>query len=92
MFAQFSEAADDEQLLRSRSRINLFMFQNPGISVGNEYRVQPRGQGRIDVGFRTIADHPGRIMIQAELPDDSRIGICIFLGHHLDDRKIFPHS
>ena len=60
VLAEFGEAANDEQLLLRRSRVDLLVLQYPGVAVGHENGVQPGGEGGIDVGFRAVADHPRR--------------------------------
>lgn len=49
------------QLLRWWSRCKLCVLQHPGVLVKQEDRVHPGRKCRIDVTFRTIADHPGRM-------------------------------
>jgi hypothetical protein len=36
MFAEFSEGADYEEFLRLRGGVEFFVFENPGVAVGDE--------------------------------------------------------
>src|SRR5436305_11860744 len=87
MFPQFSEAADDEQLLSAGSGIHLLMLKNPGIAMRNEHGIEPGSEGRIDIRLRAVADHPCAGVITVVSFSNLRIHICFFLGHDLRCRK-----
>jgi len=40
MFPQFGEAANYQELLRWRRCVDFFVFEDPGVSVGDKYGVQ----------------------------------------------------
>ena len=54
MFAEFGEAADDEELLAGGGRVDFFVFQYPGVAVRNEDGVEARSQRGIDIGFWAV--------------------------------------
>ena len=78
MLPQLREAAHDQQALRRRRGIHFFMFQDPGIAVRDENRVQSRSQRRIDVRLRAVADHPRGFARQFMLLDQGVIGAGFF--------------
>jgi hypothetical protein len=43
VLSKFGETADDEKFLIGRSRVDFFVFENPGIAVRHEDGVQTRG-------------------------------------------------
>jgi hypothetical protein len=70
------------------SRVQFFMFENPGVAVRDENRVQARGQRGIDVRLRAVADHPGGSRGEFIFLDDRVIGRGVFLRDDLGRRKI----
>ncbi len=59
MLAQVAKSLDHQQTLLCRSGGQVFVFQNPGIAVRHENCMEPSRERRIDVGLRTVSDHPG---------------------------------
>jgi hypothetical protein len=49
MFPQIGETVDGQQTLREDGFFYDVVFEDPGIAMGNEDRVQTRGQRGIDV-------------------------------------------
>jgi hypothetical protein len=49
VLAKFGESAHDEQLLIRRSGIHFLMFEDPGVSVRDEDRVESGGERGIDI-------------------------------------------
>lgn len=74
MFSQFCEAAYYQELLAFWGLFYFFVLEDPGIAVGDENGVQSCGERGIDVGFGTVADHPGGVWIEFEFFHDERIG------------------
>src|SRR3954468_9641624 len=92
MFAKLGESADNQQLLVGWRSVQFFVFENPGVAVRNEYGVQSSSECRIDIGFRTVPDHPGGMVRAVVLVGDVRVDLGVFFGHNLDRGKIAFHS
>src|SRR5271155_4801515 len=92
MLAQFREAAHDQQTLLWRSGMHLFMFQNPSIAMGYEYRVQSGREGRVDVRFWAVSDHPCGIVCESVLIDQRFVGCKIFFRNDFGRREILFQS
>jgi hypothetical protein len=60
---------------------DLLLLQNPGVGVRNEDRVQARFYSWIDIGFRTITNHPGSIRGHAALLHQFAVGGGVLLLH-----------
>ncbi len=58
MFFQVPEFLHLQQRQPLWRRINCFMLQDPCHVMGDEHRVNARGQGGIDVRLGAVADHP----------------------------------
>src|SRR5271165_4156057 len=84
VFAQLGEAAYDEQLLIGRRGIEFFVLKNPGIAMRDENRVQTRSQRGIDVGLRTVANHPGGVVGQVVFVSHAGIYGGILLWNDFD--------
>jgi hypothetical protein len=88
MFTQFREASHNQQSLRRRCGIQLFMFENPRIAVRYENGMQTRGQRRIDVRLGTVTDHPCGIAREFVFLRQSVVRGGIFFRDNLRRREI----
>src|SRR6187402_1589396 len=74
---EFGEAFQFEQTLTGRRSRNLFVLEDPGKRMTNEDSMQTRGQRWIDVGARTVADHPSGVRRQFVLIADLLKGVGV---------------
>jgi hypothetical protein len=81
---EFGEGRQFEELLARGRLVDDLVLENPGEIVRDEDSVEASAQGRIDVGSRAVADHPGRAGI-ARIPH-REIGISgvVLFGEDLD--------
>lgn len=92
VFAEFGEAAYYQELLALRGMVYFFVLEDPGVAVGDEDRVEAGGHGRIDVGLRAVADHPGGIAAAFVLLGKVPVDLGTLLCHDLHRREILLHS
>ena len=92
MFAEFGETAHDQELLPCRGGVYFFVFENPGVAVGNEHRIHSSSESRIDVRFRTVADHPRAGVIAFVLVCELCIDLGLLLANNLGRNKVFLYS
>ena len=78
------KAVHFQQLLALWRGREFGVFQYPGVFVEEEDRVQPGGQGGIDVALDAVADHPTGMRRQFMAMNHVAIGRLIFLGHNLN--------
>ena len=76
MAAQFAEGRQDHQF--SRAGHHWFMFQGPGVLVGDVDGVEADLHGRIDVAARAVADHPAVGFHDFVLVNESAIRFRVF--------------
>src|SRR5215472_3196501 len=74
MTAQLSERLDPDQLAFRIGNPDLLMLEHPSIGVWYEDGIQTGCERWIDVGFGTIADHPGVIFIDLVFARDLLVG------------------
>ncbi len=58
MFEKGSESVEFEEALPGGRGIDHFMFKHPGVGMMHQHCVQAGGERGIDIGARTVADHP----------------------------------
>ena len=63
---------------------DFFVLQDPGAVMGDEHGVEVCCQGRVDVGPRTVADHPCRLGQQIVAHSNGAVRIRIFFWNDLD--------
>lgn len=56
--SEVGEVGQFKELASSGRVIDVFALERPGEVVRNKDGVEASGEGRIDVGFGTVADHP----------------------------------
>lgn len=69
-----------EQVLPGWSSLHRFMFQNPGEVVRDEYGVEACPERGVDVGTRTVPDHPGAGGVAAMMSGKRKVGFVVLLG------------
>ena len=69
MRAQIVEPLHHQQPLWRTSGCQFLVLENPGIAVRHENGMQSRRQRRIDVGLRTVPDHPSAFGLQRVFGD-----------------------
>jgi len=69
-----------------------FVLQNPRKVMRDEDCVEPRCERRVDVGARTIADHPSRIGVEAVLFCERSIGCFALFREHFHLGKAVSQS
>ena len=57
-----------------------FVFEDPGEVVGDEDGVKAGGEGWVDVGTGTVADHPGVRGFAAVVGGERLVGLVVFFG------------
>jgi hypothetical protein len=81
-----------QKILPLRSKIKLLVLQNPGAGMVDVDCMQTRGERRIDIGARAIADHPGSVRFQLILCAHTAIGFRILLLGNFDCLKVLAES
>src|SRR5438132_2707159 len=89
MLLQIGKSFDLQQVTAGGSRAYALVLEDPGAIVRNKDCIDAGSQRRVNVGLRTIADHPSGIRGKVVLGNNASIGWSIFLCHNLDCRKIF---
>ena len=92
MFSELGETAYYQELLAFRGGIYFFVFQDPGIAVGNEDGVHPSGQRGVDIGLGTVADHPGAGVIAFVLAGELGVHRRVLFRHDFGCREVLFHS
>ncbi len=83
MLAQIREARERQQP-PVICKCNLFVFQMPGVGVGDEDGIESGGQRGVDVRAWGVADHPGLVCRQLELVEYLPVGGNLFFVNHYD--------
>src|SRR5579883_1584908 len=81
---QVAKLVHGQQAAGRSGRRNLVMFQDPGLPVRHEHRVQPRSQRRVNVRFRAVADHPRRVRRQFVFGSNRAVDGFVFLRNDLN--------
>jgi hypothetical protein len=74
------EMVQPDKALWRRGMCKLIMLEHPGVGMVHVDRVKTGGKRGIDVGARTIADHPGAFWSECMALDDLAIRIGVLLG------------
>ena len=59
VIGELTKMLDHEQAASVRRITDFLVLEDPGLVVRDKNRIQPGGEGGVDVGFRAVADHPG---------------------------------
>ena len=63
------------------------MLKLPGVLVWQKDGIETSGESRIDVGFGTVADHPGGGVIAAMAGGKGAVGGLVLFGKRLQLRR-----
>src|SRR5471032_3038177 len=76
--AQVAEAVELKQ--QSRPRTDVFFLKHPCAGMRDEHRVETRGEGRVHVRLRAVADHPRSRWLHATLGHERAISRRVLLA------------
>ena len=88
MTSQIGETGQFEEVLAVGWLVDYFMLQDPGEVVGDEDGVEAGAEGRIDVGARTVADHPGGASLAAMVGGKGAVGIVVLFREDFDGAEV----
>ena len=80
MLGEIGEGGWFEEVLASGRLVDDLVLEDPGEVVGDEDGVEARGEGRVDVGAGTVADHPGVAGFATVMSCEGEIGFVMFFG------------
>jgi len=86
--SQICEVSEFEKLPSSGRMVDILALQRPCEVVGNEDGIEPGGEGRVDVGLGTVADHPRGACLAAVMRRETAISSVMFFGQHLDGAEV----
>ena len=89
---EMDEAGEFEKLLSGWSLIEDLVLEDPGEVVGDEDGVEAGGEGGVDVGAWTVADHPGGTGFDAMVEDEIAVGGGMFFRQDLDGGEVWRES
>ena len=88
MLGKGGETVELDKALWRRGVCKLIMLEHPGVGMMHVDRVKTGGERGIDVGARTVADHPGASGSERMALDDLAIGIGVLLGGNFDGGEV----
>jgi hypothetical protein len=78
------ETLELEEPLGRHGLRELVVFKHPGVRMMDVDGMKTGGERGVDVGTRTIADHPGGLWRERVPRDDLAINFGVLLGRNLD--------
>jgi hypothetical protein len=88
VFREGSEAVELDEALRRHGLGEIVVLKHPGIGVMHVDGVQAGGEGRVDIGTRTVTNHPCGVRRERVASDDLAIGVGMLLGRDLDGGEV----
>jgi hypothetical protein len=85
---QLCEVRQFKQLPSGGRMVDILALECPGEVVGDEDGVESCGEGRVDVGFGTVADHPRGAALAAMVSGETAVRRVMFFGQHLDGAEV----
>ena len=82
------EAVELDEALRRHGLGEIVVLEHPGIGVMHVDGVQAGGERRVDIGTRTVTDHPCGLRRERVARDDLAIGVRMLLGWDLDGGEV----
>ena len=70
----------------------IIVLEHPGVGVVHVNGVQTRSKRGIDIGPRTVADHPRSLGSERVSHDDLAVGIGVLFGRDLDSGEMHVNS
>lgn len=80
---QIGEAGEFEEGLASGRLVDDIVLEDPGEVVGDKDGVEAGGEGWVDVGAGTVADHPRVTSFAAVMSCQGKIRFVVFFGENL---------
>ena len=77
-----------EELAAGRGMVNVFAFECPGKVVGNEDGIQSGREGRVDVRFGAVADHPCSAGFAAVMRGEAAVGGMVLFGENFNGTEM----
>ena len=88
MVGEVGEAGEFEEGLAGWGLVDYLVLEDPGEVVGDEDGVEAGGEGWVDVGAGTVADHPGAGGLAGVVGDEGVVGVGVFFGEDLDGGEV----
>lgn len=85
---KIGEPRQFEKVATGRRMVDVFALERPRKVVWNENGIESGGEGRIDVGLRTIADHPRRAGLAGVMGREAAIGGVVLFRENFDSREV----
>ena len=68
--------------------VDIFPLKRPGEVMGDKDSVEAGGEGRVDIGFGAVADHPRRAGLAAVMSREAAVGGVVLFREHLDSVEV----
>lgn len=88
MVCQVCEVGQFEKLPPGGRMVDILALECPGKVVGDEDGIEPCGEGGVNVGFGTVADHPRRAALAAMVGGEAAVSRMMFFGQHFDGAEV----
>ena len=88
VFREGGEAVELDEALRRYGFGEIVVLEHPGIGVMHVDGMQAGGEGRVDIGTRTVTNHPCGLWCERVAGDDLAIGVGMLLGRNLDGSEV----
>ena len=85
---KLGEVAQLDQVQTGRRRVEIFVLENPGEMVRNKDGIDTRLERWVDIGARTIADHPGLRADKLMARDELCVGGGYLLAQDFDGTEM----
>jgi hypothetical protein len=88
ILCKVGESGQFDEMLAGRGLVDDLVLEDPGEVVGDEDGVEAGAEGGVDVGPRTVADHPGVSDFAGVVGRECDVGVVVLFGQHLDGGEV----